>query len=146
MSNEDYCKRMYLIPQQDYDEYYQLKHNQTKKNDLSELEEKSGKNELLESTYDPQQSEQPSEQQQQQQPMSEETLGEGKISNDILLKRKNADFQTRKNIEKNLEDQITQKIYAKILPLLEQNAQITKKSLQELFEESSNGKKKAQNL
>ena len=123
---------MYLIPQRDYDEYYEMKHN---KNNVqaSDIEEKNAKNELLEKTYDDKSTEQ-----QKQQP---EVSGEGKINNDILLKRYNAEFQNKQNLEKHLEEQITQKIYAKLLPLLEKSTQMTKQSLQDLFQDSSTSKK-----
>ena len=122
MSQQSYCKRMYLISEGQYKEYYDLKNkfndqnvaNQTTNNDQNDASQITNQSSA---EINPDKIEESA---------SNVETGTGYPSNDIKLKKRYSDFIRSTNLQKHIEDKNWKYLYDKILPLLKLNTDLQK--------------------
>ena len=112
--SQSYCRRMYLISEDQYKEYYNLK----SKND-EKLQIANESPETATTTTVPNASS--IEETPTVPDITQNNVETGTGSNDVNLRKKFSDFIRNQNLQKHLEQQNWNYLYEKILPLLKTN-------------------------
>ena len=131
--SQSYCRRMYLLSEEQYKLFYNLKtkndENQTTKS--TETADVSSPNQNASNLEEQTPPISDSSQNPESGSGSYQNLESGSgLSNDINLKKKYSDFVKKQNLQKFVEDKNLKYLYDKILPLMKTNIELQKKAMQ----------------
>ena len=124
MSQQNYCRRMYLISEAQYKEFYDLKNNE-KKNVETRVEQPSL---ATSSVVNPDTASKIEESlpSNEELPTNAETGTGRKSGNDVKLKKIFSNFIRNENLQRHIENRNWNYLYSKILPLVKSNADLQK--------------------
>ena len=123
MSEQNYCRRMYLISEAQYKEFYDLKNNEKQHVESKNIEQPSP---ATSSVVNPDTASKIEESLPTGEELPTETGTGRKSGNDVKLRQIFSDFIRNDNLQKHIETRNWNYLYSKILPLMKTNADLQK--------------------